>query len=164
MSDSIDSSLIARLHERTSSNWRRYDASALPMHVAEMDFDIADEIKREIISRVQRGDLGYLGPIPELGPTFAGFAQRRWGWKLDPEQLSLAADVGIAAIETFQVLANPGGSVLINSPVYNNFYTWIEENKLNLVDVPLMRSEDSWKLDIDGIEKAFQSGIKIYLL
>ncbi|MGA1329343.1 MAG: MalY/PatB family protein [Candidatus Nanopelagicales bacterium] len=164
MSHSVDSSLLAQLHQRTSSKWRKYDASVLPMHVAEMDFDVADKIKQEIITRVQRGDLGYLGPIPELGPAFSGFAQRRWGWHLDPERISLAADVGVAAIEISRVLTNPGDSVLINSPVYNNFYTWIEESKLNLVDVPLRRTESTWELDIAGIEKAFQSGIKIFLL
>jgi len=161
---SVENSLLTKLHQKTSSKWRKYDPDILPMHVAEMDFDIAPEIKAEIINRVQRGDLGYLGPIPELGPAFQSFTNARWGWQLNSELISLAADVGVAAIEIFRVLTQPGDSILINSPVYTNFYTWIEESKLNLVDVLLLKSESGWELDLDGIEKAFKSGVKLYLL
>jgi cystathionine beta-lyase len=160
----VDSELLSELHQRTSAKWRKYNVDILPMHVAEMDFDVAPEIKKEIITRVEKGDLGYLGPIPELGPAFQGFASKRWGWTPDIELISLAADVGVAAIEIFRVLANPGDRILINSPVYNNFYTWIEESKLELVDVPLIKSQSSWTLDLDGIEEAFKSGVKLYLL
>lgn len=159
-----DAELLEKLHQKTSSKWRKYDPSVLPMHVAEMDFDVAAAIKNEIIERTTRGDLGYLGPIPELGHAFNGFANRRWGWDLNPDAISLAADVGVAAIEIFRVLTNPGDSVLINSPVYNNFYTWIEECNLNMVDVPLQQTESGWQLDLNEIESAFKSGVKVYLL
>jgi cystathionine beta-lyase len=152
------------LHNKTSSKWRRYDPDVLPMHVAEMDFDVAPEIKQDIIDRVNRGDLGYLGPIPELGEAMANFALRRWGWQLNPKLVSPALDVGVAAVEIFRVLAQPGEKVLINSPVYTNFYTWISETKLELVDVPLIHHDKDWILDLTGIEDAFKSGVKIFLM
>lgn len=152
------------LHQKTSSKWRRYDPDVLPMHVAEMDFDVAPEIKQDIIERVNRGDLGYLGPVPELGDAMANFAQRRWGWQLNPKLVTPAIDVGVAAVEIFRVLAQPGDKVLINSPVYTNFYTWISETKLELVDVPLTHQDKDWTLDLTGIEEAFKSGVKVFLL
>lgn len=163
MSQSIATRLDS-LHLKTSSKWRRYDADVLPMHVAEMDFDIAPEIKQDIIERVTRGDVGYLGPIPELGVATANFAQQRWGWQINPNLVSPAIDVGVAAVEMFRVLAQSGQKVLINSPVYNNFYTWISETKLELVDVPLLHPGLNWELDLAGIEEAFKSGVKVYLL
>ncbi len=159
LTDQLDS-----LRQKTSSKWRRYDPDVLPMHVAEMDFDVAPEIKQAIIERVDRGDLGYLGPIPELGEATANFANSRWGWQLDPKLVTPAIDVGVAAVEIFRVLAQPGDKVLINSPVYTNFYTWISESKLELVDVPLRPENDVWKLDLAGIEDAFRSGVKVFLL
>jgi cystathionine beta-lyase len=164
MAHQTDETLLNQLHKKTSSKWRRYNSEILPMHVAEMDFDIAPAIKSEIMQRVTAGDLGYLGPIPELGEAMNSFAQSRWNWSVDPKLVSPAVDVGVAAVEMFRVLAAPGDSVLINSPVYTNFFTWIDEVKLNLVDVPLVFDAGSWQLDLAGIETAFQSGVKVYLL
>jgi cystathionine beta-lyase len=93
-----------------------------------------------------------------------GFASSRWGWQLDPKLVSPVVDVGVAAVEMFRVLAKPGDSVLINSPVYTNFFNWIDEAKLNVIDVPLIKSTDNWALDLDGIESAFKSGVKLFLI
>ena len=35
---------------------------------------------------------------------------------------------------------------------------------MQLVDVPMLQSAQGWELDLAGIEDAFKSGIKIYLL
>ena len=56
----------------------------------------------------------------------------------------------------------------MSSPVYQNFYNWINETKLNLVDVPFERTGDEsanpWEINWDGIEKAYASGIKAHIL
>lgn len=158
------SNRLSDLHKKTSSKWRRYPTDVLPMHVAEMDFDVAPQIRAEIIDRASHSDLGYLGPIPELGEAMKVFAANRWEWQLDPNLVSPVVDVGVAAVEIFRVLAKPGDSVLINSPVYTNFFTWIDETKLNMLDVPLIKSNDNWTLDLAGIESAFKAGVKLYLI
>ena len=56
---------LSELRKRHSSKWRRYPADVLPMHVAEMDFEIADAVKNRIITMATNSDLGYLGPVPE---------------------------------------------------------------------------------------------------
>lgn len=155
---------LDHLYRKTSSKWRRYPLDVLPMHVAEMDFEVGAQIRAEIVNRVNQSDLGYLGPIPELGEAMQGFALSRWGWQLDPKLVSPVVDVGVAAVEMFRVLAKPGDSVLINSPVYTNFFNWIDEAKLNVIDVPLIKSTDNWTLDLDGIESAFKSGVKLFLI
>jgi cystathionine beta-lyase len=155
---------LDHLYRKTSSKWRRYPLDVLPMHVAEMDFEVGAQIRAEIVNRVNQSDLGYLGPIPELGEAMQGFASSRWGWQLDPKLVSPVVDVGVAAVEMFRVLAKPGDSVLINSPVYTNFFNWIDEAKLNVIDVPLIKSTDNWALDLDGIESAFKSGVKLFLI
>lgn len=134
------------------------------MHVAEMDYEIAPSIKSLLIDFVQRSDLGYLGPVPEVAEAFAGFAERHWNWKPDPKQVRIATDVGVAAVEIFRTLAQPGDRVVINSPVYHSFYEWIKEAKLEVQDVPLIRGESTWTLDLAGIERAFETGAKYLLL
>lgn len=134
------------------------------MHVAEMDFDVAPAIRDRIKDLTDRSDLGYTGPVPEVAKAFEAFALDRWGWQIASEQLKLATDVGVAAVEILRVLTKPGDKVLVNSPVYSSFYHWIEEVHAEVADAPLVLKGDDWVLDLAAIEDAFKDGVKVYML
>lgn len=160
---------LEELRTHKSEKWRAFPSDVLPLPVAEMDFPVAQPIRDALKEMVDKSDLGYLGLIPEMGAAFAGFAERRFGWRPDPSQIRIAADVGVGIVETLRVITNHGDSIMINSPVYPNFYTWANETHLKIVDVPLARSSEEingslWHLDWDGIEKAYQSGLKVHLI
>jgi cystathionine beta-lyase len=40
---------LAELRVRSSSKWRRFAPDVLPMHVAEMDYEIAESIKKLLV-------------------------------------------------------------------------------------------------------------------
>ena len=160
---------LSELQTHRSEKWRSFPKEILPLPVAEMDFPVADPIRQTLREMIDASDLGYLGSIPEMGTAFASFAQRRWGWSVDPLQVRIAADVGVGIVEVLRVITKPGDKILINSPVYPNFWTWCAETHLEQVDVPLTQSEhemngSNWILDWDGIEKAYASGIKAHLI
>jgi cystathionine beta-lyase len=133
------------------------------MHVAEMDFEVAPGIRETLVKMVNESDLGYLGPVAEVGEAFAKYAANRWQWRVEPHQVKLATDVGVAAVEIFRALVKPGDKIMVNSPVYTNFFSWIAEVGAEVIDVPLDQ-ELGWRLDLDAIEKAFASGVKVLLL
>ena len=159
---------LAELHTHRSEKWRGFPHDVLPLPVAEMDFPVAEPIRAVLAEMVAHSDLGYLGPIPELGLGFKKFAAERWNWTVDEKQVRAATDVGVAVVEILRVFTQPGDSILISSPVYHNFYTWINETKLTLVDAPFERTGDEatnpWVINWDSIEKAYASGIKVHLL
>ena len=158
---------IEEMRTHKSEKWRAFPEDVLPLPVAEMDFPVAEPIRRTLTEMVNKSDLGYLGSIPEMGTAFTGFATRRFGWRPDPSQIRIAADVGVGIVETLRVITNYGDKILINSPVYPNFWTWSNETHLETVDVPLMRREADaihWDLDWDSIENAYKSGIKVHLI
>ena len=159
---------LAELHTHRSEKWRGFPHDVLPLPVAEMDFPVAEPIKALLSEMVAHSDLGYLGPIPELGLGFKKFAKERWNWTVDEKQVRAATDVGVAVVEILRVFTQPGDSILISSPVYHNFYTWINETKLTLVDVPFERTGDEatnpWVINWESIQKAYASGIKVHLL
>lgn len=152
---------LATLKNRHSSKWRRFPEDVLPMHVAEMDFPIAEPIQKRIITMVSESDLGYLGPIPEVAAGFAKFAKNRWNWTIDESQLKLATDVGVAVVEFLRANNASNTRVIVNSPVYHGFWEWLGELNITPVDVPL---DADYSLDIDGIEKEFANGVKFLLL
>ena len=59
-----DPNSFSNFANRSSTKWLRYDADVLPMHVAEMDFEVAKPIRDKISEMALNSDLGYLGIFP----------------------------------------------------------------------------------------------------
>ena len=160
---------LADLQTHRSEKWRAFSHDILPLPVAEMDFPVAEPIRQTLAEMVNASDLGYLGPIPEMGTSFSGFAKRRWEWNVNPDYVRIATDVGVAVVELLRIFTKPGKKVLFSSPVYQNFYTWMRETQVEMFDVPFKvdpASSDGtgWSHDWDAIEAAYKNGISVHLL
>ena len=131
----------------------------IPLHVAEMDYPVAEPIREFLGKLVATSDLGYLGPVPEIAPAFTDFAEKRWGWTPDMSHARLACDVGVATVEFLR--AHKVSRVIVTSPVYGGFWHWLEELDIEIIDVPLTAN---FELDIDGIERQFAGGVGYVLL
>ncbi len=129
---------LQHLQNRKSEKWRAFPREILPMPFAVMDFELAEPIKTAITGLIQDSDAGYLGEIPELGENFSAFASSRWGWKVKPREVRVAPDVGVAVIEVARLISKPGDQIIINTPVYYNFFNWIREIHCQAVDIPLI--------------------------
>lgn len=160
----VENISLGELRRRTSAKWRTYPPDVLPLPVAEMDFPIAAPIAEALHAAIRRSDLGYAHPGPELAEALAGFAARRWGWRVDPAQLTLAPEVGLAVVEVLRLLVRPGDPVVISPPVYDSFFPWLAEVGCRPVEVPLQQSGDGWALDLDAMESAFRERARVHLL
>jgi cystathionine beta-lyase len=161
----IEAPPLEQLHTRKSAKWRSHPHDVLPLPVAEMDFPIAPPVAEVLRNMINRSDTGYGGIVPELGEAFASYSLTHWNWQVDPSHLRLATDVGVAGVELLRVLAPPGSTLVINTPVYHNFMTWAAEAKYTVADVPLHYSGNGvWDLDFAGLERAFAAGAAAYLL
>lgn len=155
---------LAEMRTHRSEKWRGFPPDVLPLFVAEMDFPLAKPIQAKLTEMVTHSDLGYLGSIPELGKAFSGFAKRRWNWDVNPDYVRLCTDVGVGMVEVLRVTTKPGDKVLVNSPIYQNFFNWINETKVELVDVPFLRKGMTYSLDFENIEKQYVAGVKVHAL
>jgi cystathionine beta-lyase len=133
------------------------------MHVAEMDYEIALPIREKLASMIAGSDTGYLGPMPELAHSMAGFAKARWNWEIDTESVFTATDVGVGMIEMARMIVKPGDGIVYNTPVYHNIGNWIDELKCRRVDAPLKRDGLHYTLDFDAIERASEMGAPKYM-
>ena len=155
---------LEELRTHRSEKWREYPSDVLPLPVAEMDFPVAAPIRDLLLDMVAHSDLGYLGPIPELPISFAKFAQSRWNWTASENQIHLATDVGVAVVEVLRLITKPGDTVVVNSPVYHNFFSWIKETHLEKIDVPFVEQASGWFIDFNALEEAYKKGAKVHLL
>ena len=164
MSEKLTPLSLSEMRTHHSEKWRGFPEDVLPLPVAEMDFPIAKPIQDLLIEMIRNSDLGYLGTIPELGIEFSKFANRRWNWQVNPEYVRLATDVGVGMVEVLRIIAKPGDRVLINSPIYQNFYNWLNETQLNVLDVPFKEADSTWALDLSAIEDSYKDGVKVHAL
>lgn len=164
MSKPITAFSLVELRKRKSSKWRKFPVDVLPLPVAEMDFPIAQEVKTSLQDMLDRSDIGYLGPYPELFDAFASFSKKRWDWHVDTSQIKIATDVGVAIVEIMRTLIKEGDKVMLNSPVYENIWKWIEEVKARLIDVPLKEDNLNYKLDMEAIENEYANGVRVHII
>jgi cystathionine beta-lyase len=155
---------LAELRKRCSAKWRTHPGDVLPLTVAEMDFNLAPPITAALRDAVERSDVGYAMPVPDLGIALAGFAGRRWGWEPDPGSVTAVTDVGVGVVELLRVLTRPGDQVVISPPVYPPFFDWPPEAGARLLEVPLADTPDGWRLDLPALERSFATHPAAYVL
>jgi cystathionine beta-lyase len=155
---------IEELRRRHSAKWTTFAADVLPLPVAEMDVRLAPPIAAALRTAVDDSDTGYAGNPAALISAFAGFAERRWNWRVDDNDVRLCADVAVGVVEILRRITVPGERVLIMPPVYPRFYAWLHETGLQPVEVALRELEDGGRLDLDGIAAALESGVRVVML
>lgn len=155
---------LDRLRRRKSSKWRTYPNDVLPMFVAEMDFPLAAPITEALQEALVQGDTGYTPQDPGIRDAFAGFARRRFGWEVDPSQVSTTGDVMMGVVELLRATIEPGDRVIIAPPVYPPFTICIHEAGGVVEEVPLRDTGTGWELDLPGIDAALAAGARAILL
>lgn len=158
-----DQITLAALRERRSAKWARYAADVLPAWVAEMDYPIAEPIRRALSEALARDDLGYAMP-GELPDAFTRWAGRTWNWPVSPRDVRVVADVVTGIAEILRVATEPGDGVVIDPPVYPPFAGTIRRVGRTVVEAPLVHHAGQWALDLDRIEAAYAAGAKVHLL
>lgn len=165
MSHRFDDLRLDDLRQRRSMKWRMHPADVLPMHVAELDFPLAEPIRAGVAELLERGDTGYVVPL-ELPETYATFAAARYGQQLDPARCFPIGDVMQGVYAALRSLTGRGAGVVICPPVYHPFFATIGAAGRQVVSVPLILDAGSGKYDLDlaGLDRAFADGAAALLL
>ena len=155
---------LDQLRQRSSTKWRTYGDDVLPLFVAETDFAPAPAITAALSRAVALGDTGYTPPDPGIAAAYAGFAQRRYGWEVDPARVRTTCDVMMGVVEILRRVTEPGDRVIVTTPVYPPFFECVPEAGAVVERVPLRDTGTAWELDLQGIEAAFAGGARAILL
>jgi cystathionine beta-lyase len=152
------------LRQRSSTKWRKYGDDVLPLFVAETDYPQAPEIQEALTRAVAIGDTGYTPPEPGVALAYAGFADRRFAWTVDPGRIRTTCDVMMAVVELLRRVTEPGDRVVVTPPVYPPFFEVVPEAGAVVERVPLVDTGARWELDLPGIEAALAGGARAVLL
>lgn len=149
-----------------SYKWDTPEArDALPMWVADMDFLAAPPILEALQKRVAHGIFGYTRIPPECGEAVAGWFARRHGWELDPASIVYTTAVVPALSAVIRALAGPGDKVLVQTPVYNCFFSSIRNMGCFVEENRLIYREGRYFIDFEDLEnKTADPAVKLLLL
>ncbi len=153
----------AVLRQRRSAKWALHSPDVLPAWVAEMDFPIAEPIRRALHAAVDVDDCGYADPAG-LGGAFAPWAKGTWGWDVSPEDVHVVCDVVTGLAEILRVATAVGDGVVIEPPVYHPFASTIVQLGRVVVEAPILSSATGHAPDLDAIERAYAGGARAHLL
>ena len=124
----------------------------LPMWVADMDFLAAPEIRAAIQARADHGVFGY-SVIPEgWYEAYTGWWRRRHGFAMEPDWLVFCAGIVPAISSIVRKLTTPGEKVLIQTPVYNAFFSSILNNGRQVLESELTYRDGRYEMDFADLE------------
>lgn len=140
--------------------------------VADMDFQVLPEIKEALSRRVEQGIFGYTEVPESYYEAIINWFDRRHHWHIDRSWILYTSGVIPATAAALKAFTLPGEKVLIQTPVYNCFFSSIANCGCEPVENELVREGNTYRIDFADFEKSvpiprlrfFCSAIPIILL
>lgn len=157
------------------------DTDTIALWVADMDFETAPVVRQALLERMNHGCFGYtFVPDSYYEASINWFARRHnWlterSWYIYTSGVVPAISAIIKGVKDFQIgssevsLDAPGSvsrpKVLVQTPVYNCFFSSIRNNGCLLEENRLVYNDGRYTIDWDDFEsKCVDKDVKIFLL
>lgn len=160
------------VYDRTNTRSVKWDEietifqadDVLPMWVADMDFKVPQAVTDALMERVEHGIFGYTVIDEDVKKSITNWVKRRHDWDIQTEWLSFSPGVVKSLHIAIQVFTKPEDKVLVQTPVYNPFYTAIENHNRTIIRNPLIREGNTYKIDFEDFEEKIKEGVKAFIL
>ena len=141
------------------------DADVLPMWVADMDFRTAPPVVEALRKRVEHGIFGYVRVPDAYYAAVTNWFARRHDWQIEKEWIIYTTGVVPALSAVIKALTAPGDKVMVQTPVYNCFFSSIRNNGCGMIVNPLIYRNGTYQIDFADLEqKAADPSVKVLLL
>lgn len=131
---------------------------ALPLWVADMDFQVAEPIIAALKKRVEHGIFGYPMPTDSYYDAIIGWMSRHYNWAVKKEWIHYAPGVVPALNFLVQAFTAEGDGVVIQPPVYYPFTNCIVNNNRRVVLNPLKFASGRYTMDYEDLAEKLAGG------
>ena len=158
-----------KLTQRRGTNSYKWDETedpnVIPVWEADMDFETAPCIVKALQERVAHGIFGYTFVPESYYEAVINWFSRRHGWRIDRSWIEYTSGVVPALSATIKALTQPGDKVLVQTPVYNCFFSSIRNNGCEIVESPLLHSANTYVINfVDLEQKLSDPAVKLFIL
>lgn len=161
--------------DRKNTNSKKWDpetleemfgeSDALPLWVADMEFEVAKPIKDAVLKTAEHGIYGYSKRPDSYFDAIINWTKKRFDWKIKKEWIVFTPGIVPAVNYIIQGFCKKGDNVLIQEPVYYPFAKSIKNNGCNVINNPLKFNGEEYEIDFDDFEyKIKNENIKIFIL
>lgn len=146
------------------------DRDLIPLWVADMDFQTAPCVIDALRRRVEHGVFGYTLVGEDYYKALIDWFSSRHGYNIARQMVIYTSGVVPALSAIIKALTKPREGVIVQTPVYNCFFSSIRNNQCRLVESPLKRinlsdKEFTYEIDFDDLEqKAADPNNRLLLL
>ncbi len=142
---------------RHNSNSFKWDTAPtqemLPMWIADMDFQVAPAIIEALKKQVEHGIFGYTHVPESYYDSVTSWFSRRHGWNIQREWIVYLPSVVPALSACIRALASKGDNILIQGPVYNHFYSAIDNCQCKALSSSLVYANNTYSIDFEDLER-----------
>ena len=155
---------------RRNTNSVKWDEAAqddiIPLWVADMDFRVLPQITEALRQRVDHGVFGYTHvPDSYYESVIRWFKDRHGLQGVKPSDIIYTSGVVPAISAIVRGLTLPGDKVLVQTPVYNCFFSSIRNQGCMVEENHLVYKNNTYVVDWDDFErKCADSRVRIFLL
>ena len=127
---------------------------AIPMWVADMNFETVPTIPEAIIERAKHPLYGYFRPSEEYYDSIISWQRNRNGvTDLAKEHIGYENGVVGGVVTAAAAFASPGDSILVHSPTYIGFTKGLEGSGFRIVHSLLKKDEEGvWRMDYEDMD------------
>ncbi len=163
---------LARLKTRRSEKWNTYPSDIHPAWVAEMDYPLAEPIRRVLERAVDLSDIGYpIAPTDTgLREAFCDRMRQHYDWEIAPRQVEILTDVVQALYVGMLAFTEPGDGAVVQTSIYPPFFAAVRETGRNLVEHRLIApvagremGREGYQLELDALREAVDARTRILL-
>jgi len=124
---------------------------AIPLWVADMDFEAPPAVVEAIRNRAGHGIYGYPLVPPSFWQAAIDWLKRRHGWEVQKSWMAKTPGIVPALNYCVRAFTRPGDPVIIQTPVYFPFYHAAENNGRRVVRNPLRFDGRRYTMDLDDL-------------
>ena len=121
--------------------------------VADMDFKAPPPVLEAMSSRLDHGVFGYEAVTGGLLPAIRSWLHRRHGWDVDESHILRAPNVLNALAIAASLFTQEGDAVIVQPPVFFDFFDILRENNRAMVSNPLILERGRYRMDFDDLER-----------
>ena len=142
------------INNRVGTNSVKWDIhpDVIPLWVADMDFQVLPELKEALSKRVDEGIFGYTLVPESYYEAIINWFDRRHHWHIDRSWILCTSGVIPAMAAALKAFTLPGEKVLIQTPVYNCFFSSIANCGCEPVENELVREGNTYRIDFADFE------------